>query len=66
MLKDERMRYDPRQDWNRREIAAQESEKIDEGGTVGALAAQREAMTTRRNEKGDMLLDLNDEELDWS
>lgn len=66
MLKDDRVRYDPRRDWNRRDMAAQESEKIDEGGTVGALAQQREAMTTRRNEKGDMLLNLNDDELDWS
>lgn len=66
MLKDERLRYDPRRDWSIRNTAAQESERIDEGGTLGALDRQREALTTRRNENGEMLLDLNDDELDLS
>lgn len=66
MLKDERLRYDPRKDWSLRDSAAQESERIDEGGTMGALTRQKEAMTTRRNEAGETLLDINDEELDWS
>jgi hypothetical protein len=66
MLKDDRIRYDPRKDWSLRDSAAQESERIDEGGTIGAIARQREAMTTRRNEAGETLLDINDEELDWS
>jgi hypothetical protein len=66
MLKDDRVRYDPRKDWSSRDTAAQESERIDEGGTVGALDRQREAMTTRRNQNGEMLLDINDDELDWS
>jgi hypothetical protein len=66
MLKDDRVRYDPRKDWSSRNTAAQESERIDVGGTGGAIDRQREAMTTRRNENGDMLLDLNDDELDWN
>jgi hypothetical protein len=66
MLKDDRVRYDPRKDWSTRDTAAQESERIDEGGTVGALDRQREAMTTRHNERGEKLIDLNDEDLDWS
>lgn len=66
MLKDDRIRYDPRKDWSLRDAAAQETERIDDGGTIGALARQREAMTTRRNAAGETLLDINDEELDWS
>lgn len=37
MLKDERMKYDPRKDFYFRRVAAQETDRIDEGGWLQAI-----------------------------
>ena len=42
MLRDERIKYDPRKDFYFRRIAAQETERIDEGGWLQAIKDRAE------------------------
>lgn len=48
MIKDDRQRYDPRRDFFERDRTAQEAERVDEGGTIGAI----KEMTARNKEGG--------------
>lgn len=68
MLKDDRMRYDPRRDWQARDQAAQESDRVDQGGWQKALQERGSALvpTDARNADGEKIMDLVDEDLDWS
>lgn len=75
MLKDYRAPYDPRKDFHSRDAAAQQAERIDEGGVLGALRAREEGLTAGPpGLKGIEGLEglqggasrIDDEDLDWS
>ncbi|KDN42613.1 hypothetical protein K437DRAFT_237648 [Tilletiaria anomala UBC 951] len=80
MIKDDRRKWDPRKDFFARDESAQESERIDEGGWQGALRDRAVAGTAgapmglqqeiaAQLESGGgagALVDLNDDDLDWS
>lgn len=81
-LLDERMRYDPRLDWVRKQLnAGSAGERIDEGGLVGVLEERQEAemKNARAARNMDAMLaaavsahgasanaGIDDDDLDWS
>lgn len=62
------MRYDPRRDWQARDQAAQEADRVDQGGWQKALQERGKPLipADARNAEGQKIMDLVDEDLDWS
>lgn len=67
MIKDERVKYDPRRDFYGSEaLNARADERVDHGGVAAALQARMDANHSNYGSDGRGDTNLQDDDLDWS